>query len=264
MSIDNLPQSARGTLRIRNLTHYNTDDIVALVNRIEESRPASQFQWAGNVERATVPGMQKVLELREFTGAPRHENVYVDGVSVQGRVLLLAPVRWRAPLTLRLVPPDKLYSSPLQTLSEEAMCDTRTLPAPMLLELAETIARLWRTSRTGLGNTVPVILLDGLSIRIDKTRAKGNKKHAALARKRTMIHESHQSVTYRSKQAERAVEIMLQDAIRMQSLAGGMGMGAEPLNELVSQMKTAYGIVKGARERTEQLAREAQEMVDAC
>jgi hypothetical protein len=57
---------------------------------------------------------------------------------------------------------------------------------------------------------------------------------------------------------------MLQDAIRMQSLAGGMGMGAEPLNELVSQMKTAYGIVKGARERTEQLAREAQEMVDAC
>lgn len=262
MSIENLPQSAQGDLRIRNLTHYNTEDIIALVNRIEENRPSSKFQWAGNVDRATVPGMQKVLELREFTGAPRHESVYVDGSSVQGRVLLLAPIRWRSPLILRLVPPDKLYSSPLQTLSEEAMCDTRTLPTPMLLELAEAVARLYR--QRSHGGIIPVIQMDGLSIRIDKTRPKGNKKHAALARKRTMIHESHQSMTYRSKQAERAVEIMLGDAIRMRSLAGSMGMGESPLEDLVKAMREAYGIVKGARERTEQLAREAQEMVDAC
>ena len=257
MSIDNLPQTARGDFRLRNLTHYNTEDILRLMNAIEAERPLSLFSFARNVERATVPGMQKVLELREFTGTPR-TDVRTE------RLRLLANTRWKQPLVLRLLPPDKLYSNPLQTLSEAGGEGIPKVPSDMVVEFANEIEGLYRTTDFTTRKNVVSLNVEHMTIRIESKRAKGNKKQGALARHRELLHNAYLEVKYREKLASKALEHLNEATSRIMIAAKALGIEDDRVQPFVEAGKQAHKLLQPLPHIAEDLTRQAQEKVDAC
>jgi hypothetical protein len=259
MSIENLPLSAGGKLRIRNMTHYNTEDIVALVNAVEKQRSAAKFVWAYHVERSSVEGVEKVLELREFTGKPRQVRKSTGGPTM---VRLLAPARWRRPLTMRLVPPDKIYDSPLQSLSQAVNEEAPMLPEHMVEELAYAVASLFRSM--SYADNERDLNVRGLKVRIETKRIKGNKKHAALARKRELLHTAHLQVLYRGGNAAKGIQIAYESALTMLANAKALGMDMSKVQAMVDSLQQAAILLHPLEERSTEIAKEAQMMVDAC
>jgi len=257
MSIDNLPQTARGDFRLRNLTHYNTEDILRLMNAIEKGRPLDTFDFARNVHRATVPGMQKVLELREFTGTPRTD-------ARTERLRFLANTRWKQPLKLRLLPPDKLYSNPLQTLSEAGGEGIPSVPSDMVVELAAEIEGLYRTIDFSNRRNVISLKAEHMTIRIESKRTKGNKKQGALARHRELLHNAYLEVKYREGLASKALEHLNEAASRIVIAAKALGIEDDRVKRIADDGKQSYRLLQDLPHIAEDLARQAQEKVDAC
>jgi hypothetical protein len=257
MSIDNLPQTARGDFRLRNLTHYNTEDILRLMNAIEKERPLSTFSFALNVQRTTVPGMQKVLELREFTGTPRTD-------ARTERLRLLANTRWKQPLVFRLLPPDKLYSNPLQTLSEAGGEGIPKMPSDMVVELAAEIEGLYRATNLSTRKNVISLKVEHMTIRIEPKRAKGNKKQGALARHRELLHNAYLEVKYREGLASKALEHLNEAASRIMIAAKALGIEDDRVQRIADDGRMSYRLIQMLPDIAEDLARQAQEKVDAC
>jgi hypothetical protein len=255
MSIEELPQSASGRIRLRNLTFYNTDDIITLVNRIEAERPSASCPWSYAVERSTGKDTPKILEFREFTGRPRLRAPAGTGQEV----LLLAPTRWRRPLIFRLLGPDKLYGNPIQALVNSS--EDRTLPKEMVSELGNAIDGLFRQKVH-----VPFKPLDvsDIVIRINKTKAKGSQKRGQLLRKAELLEDATRRLCYQSATALRSAGQMKGQAEAMVKHAKALGLDITKVEQILHATEQASKLFSPFEERLAALTLEARKLVDAA
>jgi hypothetical protein len=264
MSIDTLPSTKIGGLRIRNLTHYNTDDLMAIVNRVQKVFSGPAHTWSYAVEEASVEGSDKVLEIREFTGRPRsirRHNGTAQVTAPPSTRLFLAPSRWRNPLTFRVLPPEKLHESPLQTLSESTE-DNPTIPQHMVQEFADAVGYLWRQRVYSSAERATPRVSD-MTIRIGAVKPKGNKKHAALARKRLLLHNETRRISYRTEQALRYVKAMQEHLQKVEIHTKAMGLDLTKVEMALASVRTALFALEPTQGLCDRIAKEAQDMVDA-
>lgn len=262
MSIDSLPRTKLGGLRLRNLTHYNTDDLMAIVDMVQQAFNSSNHTWSYAVEQASVEGSDKVLEIREFTGRPRTIRRNTGATTGPMQRLFLAPSRWRSPLTFRVLPPEKLHDSPLQTLTESTQ-ENPSIPAHMVEEFAGAVGYLWR-QRVYNSDQRATPSTAGMKIRIGTVRPKGSKKHAALARKRELLHTETRRITYRTEQALRYVKAMEEHLKKVEKHTKGMGLDLTKVNAAMSAVRTALIALEPTQDICTKIAKEAQDMVDAA
>ena len=253
MNTESLPQSASGRIRLRNLTFYDTDDILALVNRIEAERPSSSFTWNYAIERSSGATSTKVLELREFTGRPRR-----TGIGQQ--VLLLAPVRWRRPMIFRLLPPDKLYDNPLQALVGSA--EEQTLPAVMVSELGYALEGLYRPCKN-MPRPPTMADVSDFVIRIKKTKLKGTRNRALLARKAELLDDATRKLLYLSTAALRSVRQMKSQSEGMAKYAKALGLDVTKVEQLCNATDQAHDLFSPFEEHLAAISEEARAVVDA-
>lgn len=262
MSIDNLPSTKLGGIRLRNLSHYNTDDLLAIIDAVQASTPDADYTWSYSVEQSCVEGLDKVIEVREFTGQPRVSKKYQGNSVVYSRRSFLAPSRWRDPMTFRVMPPEKLHESPIQTLTE-ATSDNPTVPQYMVEEFAERVRGLWR-QRTYKSEPAAMPDVSLMKIRISPSRLKGNKKRAALARKRQLLHGETLRIEYRTEQALRATRAMREHVQKVLKYTVAMGMDASKVQGVLAAVSTALEALEPTEATCKTLAKEAQQMVDAA
>ena len=258
MSIESLPKTLSGSARIRNLTHYNIDDLIALIHKVELTFP-DKVVWSQSVKENSVGGLDKVFEFREFTGRPKDTAPYGKKEKVRTFVMMR---RWRTPLTFRMLPPDKLYISPLESICVAGEDGCEVIPKYMAAQLAESISgcyyRNYKHSRTD--NWVELVA--DMQIRIDKKRKPGSKKHASLARKRELLHKNYRSANYNLAKLEAASDILKEAFAAMERYAKSMGMDMSGINDMMESLEATKESLHNLRLSAEKYAVQAQQLVD--
>jgi len=260
MSIESLPKTLSGSARVRNLTHYNTDDLIKLIDSVERSRCMTVVRWCNTVESSMAGGLEKVFEFRVFTGKPRDRRPHGTTVAVRQFVMHR---RWRSPLVFRLLPPEKLYVSPVQSLVVSGEDSGEMLPSQMTYELADALAGVYDVPYTQRHN-LPKIesVVGGLRVRIESKRKPRSRKQAILARKRELLHQHFRRAGYRIGQVERALVTLTEAFTAMHGYAKGMGMDTTSIAGMVETVvatRTLFGPLRGEAEK---YAVEAQQLVD--
>jgi hypothetical protein len=259
MSIETLPKTLSGSARVRNLTHYNTEDLLALIDKVE--RTFEKREWCSSVTDNMVGGLEKVIEFREFTGKPRDITPY--GKTEKVRTFVMSR-RWRTPLLFRLLPPEKLYISPVQSLAVSVEGESETVPAHMVIQLADALAQMYYQpyQRGHVRGTDWEKVVKNISLRINRNRKARSRKQAILARKRELLHKNYRRAKYRIGQVESAL-INLQEAFTsMERYAKGMGMDMTAINEMVTSLHVSKETFNTLRDSAEKYAIDAQQMVD--
>lgn len=262
MSIESLPKTKSGSARVRNLTHYNTEDLIAVIEAVERTRKYPQ--WGHSVEQSSMDGLDKVMEFREFTGKPRDMRPYGKTESVRQFVMHR---RWRTPLLLRVLPPEKLYINPIHSLvqtSDEA--DTQELlPEHMLLQLVDAIDSLYAHDYRRHGHQEKAdwpAIMRNVSVRINRNRKPRSRKQAILARKRELLHKHYRSAGYRIDQVERSMHVLDEAFASILRYAKGMGMDTTEVEKMIDTMGNVRGTFAPLRETAKRYAVEAQQLVD--
>jgi len=259
MSLENLPKTRSGSARVRNLTHYNTEDLIDIIHLVEA--PMTQgVQWSNAVEEYTPGGLEKVIEFREFTGQPRDTS----GYGSERRRLFSMSRRWRTPLLTRLLPPDKLYPNPVEALVVSAEDGQELLPQQMVEQLVESLVGMYRYPRSfrSMSEVKDMVPMKGARVRINAKRKPRSRKQAILARKRELLHRQHIRATYRVRSAKSALT-HLNDALAMvRKYSLGIGMEASSLDEMMSFVQAATAQLEQVKVLSERFSVDAQHLVD--
>jgi len=147
---------------IKNYTHYNTDDLAALIQRVEDS-------------------------IKEYTGAPAeprvdyvefHETNPCDPIEVRrswddaSNSYIAEHIRkwvsrkdYNQPNRVNLLTPNKLYDSPLEQLAAETVSDIYTAPEAMVQSLLVELRAMYHGD---FGNIKIIVPSSDLSLRIEK------------------------------------------------------------------------------------------------
>jgi hypothetical protein len=256
MSIETLPKTLSGSARVRNLTHYNTEDLLALIDEVE--RTFEKREWCSSVTDNMVGGLEKVIEFREFTGKPRDIRLPVRGEKIRTFVMSR---RWRTPLLFRLLPPEKLYISPVQSLAVSVEGESETVPAHMVIQLADALAQMYYQRGRVVGTTWEKVV-ENISLRINRNRKPRSRKQAILARKRELLHKNYHRAKYRIGQVESALSNLQEAFTSMERYAKGMGIDMTAINEMVTLLRVSKETFNTLRDSAEKCAIDAQQMVD--
>ena len=235
-----LPCTASGVLRICNYTRYNTDDLLALLNAVEAAIPSYEKKGGvptlGNsIQRVSVTDIEPVVTFKVFTGVPR-ENASSHG---KGRVVhsrrLMAAQRWRYPLEMRCIPPEKLHMNPMAALTA-AGDGVELLPQHMVEELVERFCGFYAYWGYQYGKQTPdKPSISGLQVRVESKRAasapKRTKRTVALER----IERARQEASYRLPSHTKAVDNLRDLARRINAVAEAAELDTDPL---MAKLKT--------------------------
>lgn len=251
MEPSELPSTASGSFRVLNYTRYNTDDLIALVNAVERVIPTNTWRHgrpvlSNTALRVGVQGKEPVLTFKVFTGAPR-ENSKWNG---QHRQIinrrLMAPSRWRYPLEMRCIPPEKVHANPIESLAAST-AEQEVLPASMVAEIVEKMTSLYEHWQYKYGSQTPdQPVISGLMVRIERKRAatepKRTKRTVALER----LERTRQEATYRVPQHTRTVDNVLTLSRRTVDAAAVLNIPTEELRNAAKAMRDAVAVFHAA------------------
>ena len=143
--------TALGSFVVHNATSYDTDDLVALIERIEavaaredQGRPRLSMSVRGAAEKETGrdPGLTGEPAPLHFIHAKGPvEPLVTDHETWMQWVVIRNVKEMLQPTRLRLLPPHRLHVNPLRSLLSAA--GEQRVPATMLHELARIVQDLY-------------------------------------------------------------------------------------------------------------------------
>jgi hypothetical protein len=191
-----------GTYTLVNETRYDTDDLLAVANRVEEAASRAVGGAVPKLSRVVVgamldrdarhahrlDGLQPIgrsdargpgrggppLELRftSYGGTVEVQEVYDRTQLVHRSVRWLARFQFTQPTRVRLVPPGKLHLNPLQALVRAQDAVPR-VPAPLVGQLAERLQDLYDAWGYRYdGRRPPDVDVSDLTVRVRPARAR--------------------------------------------------------------------------------------------
>jgi hypothetical protein len=154
---------------IKNYTRYNTEDLLALFDAAE-----SELRGRGlSPQRVESPYRMGVIDAvvsfkdyspsDSFTTKSHWDNDARRYISYELRRYVKEVETWKPSPNIRLIPPSKIYTNPMEALASTA--GDEVIPRAMMEALAERIATLYR------GGAEIVALLAGMTVRIMPKRA---------------------------------------------------------------------------------------------
>lgn len=244
-------------IKITNYTRYSTADLKALIDAVEaktgQPKPLFSTYVKSNAGENYVPE----YIFRDYTGAVQHHYTYDTAVRRQLGRVFVARMRWREPLTFRLLPHDRLHENPLEDLLKSAGHQTPTIPHEMLLELTKRIQTLYMywMARGSYRTPAPDTDISGLHLRIMKRRDAGSSKRDSkvVAKERADRH-------LRSSHALRKTSAKLVEHLDCKATALSMAAGKlafqTDIAERVAKVRACLLEVENELDRVTKLMRE--------
>lgn len=244
-------------LKIENFTRYNTNDLIALINRYE-----SLLLQHGYREKATYlpvvrnpnnDGEGKFVFRDYAPTSPYTERYHWSGhhrVSKRERNYCYSDRDYRSDGgEVAIIPPGKIYVDPIEALtSMEA--DEPSIPSDMLTKLWMTIGETYvedhgrRDEKTSLAaRSVPT----DLSVRITMKRAAKRPKEAAAQVARGHLGNKLWTVTYYQERGTRELTRALRGIKIVNKHAARAGMPEVDASQLEEMLKTLDELTSTAR-----------------
>lgn len=136
--------------RLTNYTRYNSDDLEALIDAVEAVLPGL---LGYSLRRAFHRGTQEVLDeritLKDYSPSKptkevrSYQRVFGKTTITHRRLYVKTCSFWRATGDLRIVRPDKLWSSPEEALAACSQANGSCIPAGALEQLLWRVAGLY-------------------------------------------------------------------------------------------------------------------------
>jgi hypothetical protein len=236
---------------INNMTHYNTDDLLSMMNEVvlrDEQRIAADRAaslWGAEPPTGTV------IEFHEFNGNDRWDNKRrwtASGVEIDRKRVYVMDKDSREWHVIKIVPPSRLYPDQL-----EALCaDMTKAPAALVEQLAHRMARLvsadfpW-TTNPETGGQIPTVML-GKTLRVESEK-QGKRK--AANKRPALLHDLRESQRNNYHRLDSGVSSI---GYALRAIAGlekkREELGLPSLQENVEQMLALHEEV---RNKTEQV-----------
>ena len=211
------PTTSTGSFELVNYTHYNTTDLLAVLEKVESFVPAGarvtpngKPKMAQNVTMAAVTGETSRVVFKSFTGVPRHAVTYTNGGRQTGNRLILARQRWKTPTELRMLPPDKLHANPLEAIAVAGEGLQPTVPPYMVVEIAERFISFYEAwgYRSGLSKDVVLNAVRSMQIRYSSKRAATAPKRSRAVVAAERLSAAVTDSSWRNKAAQDKIETL--------------------------------------------------------
>lgn len=193
------PTTSKGLI-IHNSTHYNTFDLLALINAFEvamrKCRPIVQLSPLGSVDRQ--------ISLRDYCGKRTTERVYLRGhIGDQPIYVIAGHGASRGVYKLRK--PGNMFDNPVEQLVWESQEDKK-LPDAFLEQFLERLAGAYNLDRRETEKLVKSLDLSKYPVRVLKHRASPATKGAGNSKQRKNARSTLRSMEFRLDQAASAVQ----------------------------------------------------------
>lgn len=156
---------------IKNYTRYNTEDLLALFEAAESELRGKGLSPQRVESHYGLGVIDAVVSFKDyspsdsFTTKSHWDNEARRYISYALRRYVKEVENWKPSPNIRIIPPSKIYTNPLEALASTAVDEV--IPRAMMETLAERIATLYRDGQY----PQLVALLAGMTVRIMPKRA---------------------------------------------------------------------------------------------
>jgi hypothetical protein len=258
-------------VHIVNYTRYNTEDLLALVNAVEEGlkqqgcREAG-FAWTGGNQPQIVfrDYSTKIMWVRQS----RYDEAANKYVSSQVRNYVETSSSWnRIGGELAVVPPGKIHEDPLEALTAMSGDGAQRIPAAMLGDLWRGLIQFYPVARetqvspsypnhsgTSAGEVLAKKVPSRMGVRIEDRRGEKRPASDRNAKSRNNCRQRLTSATYYAKRAKDDAERASRDIAIAERHAAKMGHSLEiDMKELEDAMSIIDFYVSSIRTKINDL-----------
>lgn len=192
------PTTSKGLI-IHNSTHYNTFDLLALINAFE----AGMRKYQRIVQISPIATVDNQVSLRDYCGTRTTERVYLTG-RIEDQPVYVVPGHGANRGVLKLRKAGKMFDNPVEQLVWETQ-ENKTVPVAFLEQFLEKLAPAYNLDRRDAAKTIKGLDLTQYPVRVLKNRATPATKSAGTSRQRKSARSALTSMHFRLAQAASAV-----------------------------------------------------------
>lgn len=231
--------TVQGRFEIQNQTRYNTDDILAMFDALILDDMPTEDRWPRS--GADIPD-GAVIQIIEFTGREMWKREYSsEKRDWERRRVYVRPRDPREWHVIRVVPPDRIYTSELEALA----ADMTFAPAALTYQFQQRVSDFARyyvrqENDKESAECFPAVM-HGMKLRIEKER--GHKRTPILRRTKELavLREQNQALTHAAWSAKSSVQSLRRQMASVDEARKKLGLNSMEvqlarLTELESQL----------------------------